>query len=138
MGLALVFAAGPTAGDIGSCSNTATELDRDAFVKNRKSVDCTRCTECGFNTARCQRACNPDIAPEIAFPDTCYPLQHDGDVCIRALRATSCDDYAAYVSDLSSSVPTECDFCQVAPLPDAGGQQEEGDAEAGAGDGGLP
>jgi hypothetical protein len=52
-----------------------------------------------------------DVPVQTAFPDRCVPLVHDGEVCLRALQYASCDDYRAYVSDVSPSVPTECNFC---------------------------
>jgi hypothetical protein len=39
------------------------------------------------------------------------PLVHDGEVCLRALDDGGCEDYRNYMSDLSPSVPTECNFC---------------------------
>jgi hypothetical protein len=36
-------------------------------------------------------------------------------VCLRALEAASCGTFATYVDDLAPAVPSECDFCRVAP-----------------------
>lgn len=108
----------PTVGDTGACGRTATELDRDKYANARKLQDCERCRECGLSTARCESACDPKALPEIALPATCRPLYHDGEVCLRALAAASCDTYATYVDDEAPATPTECDFCQV-PLPSA-------------------
>jgi hypothetical protein len=106
----------PTVGDTGACGRTATELDRERYGNARKLEDCQRCQECGLDTARCVSACDPKQLPEIALPPTCRPLFHDGEVCLRALAAASCDTYATYVDDESAATPSECDFCQV-PLP---------------------
>ena len=113
--LALVFGAGPTVGDVGSCGETATALDQPSFAAERKAVDCRRCTECGLTTQACATACDPGALPTVAWPSTCNPLQHDGDVCLRALEAASCGDYASFVSDMSPAVPGECDFCHIVP-----------------------
>ncbi len=110
--LALVFATAPTVGDIGSCGTTPTYLDIGAYEATRKMVDCTRCTECGLSTMRCMQACDSAAAPEAIVPSTCHPLLHDGEVCIRALDAASCSDYASYVSDVAPTAPTECEFCR--------------------------
>ena len=107
----------PTVGDTGGCGRTVTELDRDRYANARKLEDCERCQECGLDTARCQRACDPKQLPEIALPITCRPLFHDGEVCLRALGAASCDTYATYVDDDAPSTPSECDFCLVPPPP---------------------
>lgn len=109
----------PTVGDTGACGRTATDLDRDKYANARKLQDCERCQECGLTTARCESACDRKTLPEIALPATCRPLYHDGEVCLRALAAASCDTYASYVDDDAAATPTECDFCQV-PLPPPG------------------
>lgn len=106
----------PTVGDTGGCGRTATELDHDRYANARKLEDCQRCQECGLDTARCLRACDPRALPEIALPPTCRPLYHDGEVCLRAVDAASCGTFATYVDDASPANPTECDFCRV-PLP---------------------
>jgi hypothetical protein len=113
--LALVFGAGPTVGDIGSCSDQATALDLATFQGERKAVDCERCKQCGLVTQTCVDACNPAATSTVAWPLTCLPLEHDGVVCIDALQAASCSAYASYVSDAAPTVPTECDFCHVVP-----------------------
>ena len=111
--IALVFATAPTVGDVGACGKTATDLDLGAFAASRKSEDCARCQDCGLHTQRCQRACDPHQPSDTVFPPTCHPLYHDGEVCLRALRAASCDDYASYVDDVAPTEPTECDFCRL-------------------------
>lgn len=113
--IALLFCAAPTAGDIGGCGRDATLLSEPTYARTRKTIDCDRCRECGYATQRCARACDPKAPNDIGFPSTCYPLLHDGEVCVRALRAASCDDYGGYVDDAAPTVPTECDFCRVAP-----------------------
>jgi hypothetical protein len=110
----LVFGTGPAVGDVGGCGKTATELDEGAFRHGRKVVDCRRCTDCGLTTSRCARACDANDPGDVAFPPTCRPLYHDGEVCLRALLASSCSDYAAYVDDGAPAVPSECAFCREA------------------------
>jgi hypothetical protein len=105
----------PTAGDIGGCGTEVTDLDAGAFALARKDEDCRRCRECGLGTARCQRSCDPTKPSETSIPDTCKPVQHDGQVCLRALRAASCDAYATYVDDVAPSTPGECEFCKIPP-----------------------
>lgn len=109
--VALVFGVGATVGDIGSCGQTPANLDANAFATARKRVDCERCTECGISTERCAQACS-DAGPTETFPPNCAPLYQDGIVCLRALLAASCSDYATYVSDGERLVPTECEFCR--------------------------
>ena len=110
----LVFGTGPSVGDVGACGKTATDLDEAAFRHGRKVVDCRRCQDCGLTTARCTRACDPNDRSDVAFPPTCRPLYHDGEVCLRALLAASCSDYAGYVDDGAPEVPSECAFCREA------------------------
>lgn len=111
--VSIAFVAAPTVGDVGGCGKTATDLDFALFAHARKSVDCNRCRECGISTERCTRSCDPAKPSDVAFPPTCHPVLHDGEVCIRALKAASCSDYASYVDDSSPSVPSECDFCHL-------------------------
>jgi hypothetical protein len=113
--LAIVFGAAPTVGDVGACGQTAAALDEQAFAAERKALDCQRCTGCGLTTQACASACDPKAPSSVAFPATCFPLQHDGDVCLRALEAASCQDYVSFVSDDAPTVPSECDFCHVVP-----------------------
>ena len=112
-----VLSMAPTAGDVGGCGAEVTALDRDAFARVRKATDCERCQECGLGTARCLRSCDPQKPPETNIPSTCEPLLHDGEVCIRALRAVSCASYATYVADFSPSTPSECEFCRSGSAP---------------------
>ncbi len=116
--LALVFGAAPTVGDIGACGQQATPLDEALFAAQRKELDCQKCTECGFKTQTCVNACNPDQPSDVGWPATCFPLDHDGVVCIDALEAASCGIYASFVSDVDPTTPTECQFCL--DVPEAG------------------
>ena len=116
---ALVFGAGPTVGDVGSCGDAATDVDEGKFARARKKVDCDRCRECGLTSDRCVRACNETATTDFDVPDTCHPVTHDADVCLRALLAASCASYADYVDDDAPAIPSECEFCRVAS--DAGG-----------------
>jgi hypothetical protein len=123
-----VLTMAPTVGDVGGCGREATSLDRDNYAAARKEDDCRRCGECGIDTARCQRACDPALAPEIVVPDTCRPLLHDGEVCLRALRAASCGAYATYMDDEAPAIPSECAFCREPPPPPPGQTLGEGGA----------
>jgi len=116
--LALVFGTAPTVGDVGACGAKATPLDETVFKAQRKELDCQRCTECSLTTQACADACDPSKPSDVAWPDTCFPLEHDGVVCIDALEAASCQDYASFVSDVAPTVPTECQFCL--DVPEAG------------------
>ncbi len=120
--LALVFCLAPTAGNIGSCGQEAVLLDADKFFANKQYVDCSRCTECAIFTGQCDLACGK-IALVGVFPEGCFPLVHDGEVCLDALGVASCDDYASYMADEAATTPYECNFC---PL-DAEGQPDRGD-----------
>jgi hypothetical protein len=113
--LALVFTAAPTPGDVGSCGQQATALDEPLFLADRQALDCTRCMQCGLTTQACQNACNPKAPSPYVWAATCYPLQHDGVVCLDALEAASCSTYASFVSDVDPTIPTECQFCLVVP-----------------------
>lgn len=113
-----VLSMGPTAGDIGGCGSEATLLDVNDFAAARKDEDCKRCSDCGLTNARCTSACDAKKAPEVAIPQTCRPLQHDGEVCLRALGAASCADYAHYLDENAPTLPSECRFCRgAAPVP---------------------
>lgn len=114
LGLALIvllFCMAPTPGDIGGCGQSPDLLDAPTFFANKKLIDCSRCDECGFDESACSKACTDEYPIATAFPKDCYPLVHDGEVCLRALRHASCDDYASYVDDFAPSTPSECNFC---------------------------
>jgi hypothetical protein len=119
--LALLFCLAPTAGNIGSCGQEAVLLDESKFFANKQYVDCSRCTECAIFTGQCDAACGP-IAVVGQFPEGCFPLVHDGEVCLDALGVADCDDYASYMADQGATTPHECNFC---PL-DANGQPDRG------------
>lgn len=102
----------PTAGDVGGCGASVEELDEARFARARKLVDCQRCTECGIATERCKAACDPKAPNEVGFPARCYPLLHDGEVCLNALLASSCSTYELYVDDAVRAIPSECEFCR--------------------------
>ena len=110
--LALAFCAAPTPGDVGGCGQPAAELDPEIFFATKDSFDCQRCDECELSTSACERACG-EILTQSEFPEDCVPLVHDGEVCLRALLAASCDDYATYVREEAAQTPTECNFCPV-------------------------
>lgn len=107
--VAVFFLAAPTAGDIGSCNQTATDLDAAKFFEAKQTLDCQRCIDCQLLTKACDTACGAPQTGE--FPRACYPLVHDGEVCLDALRAASCTDYESFMADQDATVPTECDFC---------------------------
>jgi hypothetical protein len=111
----LVLVAAPTAGDIGSCGQEIEDLDAGRFFLAKADVDCEKCETCGLTTQACARACGPPV--EAAFPDGCYPLVHDGEVCLDALDAASCSDYTLFMADSGGSVPTECNFCPPREAP---------------------
>lgn len=128
---AIFFLAAPTAGDFGCFTTPVADLDPNKFFLAKQADDCAACTDCGFyhvevpdgggqpqtlfDTQACARACGPPMGG--TFPDLCYPLVQDGEVCLRALEAASCSDYQSYVADEGATIPTECDFC---PPRDAG------------------
>lgn len=105
----LAFCAAPVPGDVGGCNQSAEDLDPQVFFRTKARIDCDRCSECGFDTEACKRACQR--LTQSAFPKDCLPLAHDGEVCLRALLDASCGDYGDYVRDTAPTVPTECDFC---------------------------
>ncbi len=131
----LAFVAAPAVGDIGSCGQTLQELDAPKFFSAKESIDCEKCQSCGIKTAACDRSC--DFAPnQSSFPEDCLPLVHDGEVCLNALEASDCDDYRRFMSDLSPSVPTECNFCPPRPVAQgAGGGAGQGGAGGASADG---
>jgi len=125
----LLFATAPTVGNIGSCGQDPVDLDPEKFFTAKEGVDCRRCTECGLSTKPCARACDGEVEP-VQFPPGCYPLVHDGEVCLDALNAASCGDYEEYMADIGPTIATECNFCP--PRGDGAG------GAAGAGQGGSP
>jgi hypothetical protein len=113
--VALLFLAAPTPGDIGCANSPPLDLDPNKFFLAKQQDDCAACTACNFTTQACARACGAPMGG--SFPNQCYPLIRDGDVCLDALEAATCADYASYVADQGATTPTECDFC---PPRDAG------------------
>lgn len=103
----------PTPGDVGGCGQAPQELDAPIFFATKNQIDCEACSECGFDTQTCFNACATRDTRGERFPDGCVPLVHDGEVCLRALAHTGCDDYAKFVSDVGAEVPSECNFCPV-------------------------
>ena len=101
----------PTPGDVGGCGQPAQDLDADAFFQQKRRIDCRHCEDCGFSTETCEQACADEELTTDGFPAGCYPLVHDGEVCLRALDDASCSEYRTYVDDDSSRVPSECNFC---------------------------
>jgi hypothetical protein len=116
--VALTILAAPTVGDIGGCGQRVEQLDPAKFFAQKQIIDCTKCTACGFATASCERSCTERI-DDPAFPEDCFPLAHDGEVCLNALEAASCDAYAAFVDDVAPTIPTECNFCPLDRKPEA-------------------
>jgi len=114
LGLALLCLA-PVPGDIGACAQPADRLDAPTYFRAKATVDCRACRRCGIDGERCRAACAEP--PETEFPDGCEPVVHDGEVCLRALLATDCEDYAEILSDRQPRVPLECDFCPARRAP---------------------
>lgn len=112
----LLVVAAPVVGDIGSCGEPPADLDAASFFQKKATTDCGRCAECGFTTAACARACDPKQAPA-AFPEGCYPIVHDGEVCLRALEVASCETYTLFIADVGATIPTECNFCPAEEQP---------------------
>jgi hypothetical protein len=99
----------PTPGDIGGCGQTARDLDPVAFFQSKQTIECSRCQECRIRTPACELACSDAALPE-EFPEGCFPLVHDGTVCLRALVQASCEDHREFASE-PPRVPSECNFC---------------------------
>lgn len=112
-----LLAMAPTPGDVGGCGSDAELLDRASFEATRKLQDCRRCTECDVRGERCARACDTAAPSDIDVPTSCLPLLRDGQVCIRALDAASCADFATYVDDVAPRTPSECQFCRQGTSP---------------------
>jgi hypothetical protein len=99
----------PTPGDIGGCGQAAQDLDPETFFLSKQTIECDRCRECRIRTPACEAACSGEPVPT-EFPEGCFPLVHDGTVCLRALTRASCDDHRAFSGE-PPSVPSECNFC---------------------------
>ncbi|GAC1353163.1 MAG: hypothetical protein NVS3B20_20010 [Polyangiales bacterium] len=107
--LALLVSA-PVVGDVGACGAVAETLDAQRFFNARLEDECTRCNECANSSPGCRRACDRKTPRPLTFPPGCHPLVHDGEVCLHAIEALSCNAFGDLVSD-NPIVPTECDFC---------------------------
>lgn len=68
--------------------------------------------------ARGPNACKEGVCTAVEFLRDCYPVVHDGEVCLDALRSSSCGDYERYMSDTEPTIPTECNVCP--PCDDGG------------------
>ena len=86
------------------------------FFSEKQFTDCNMCQECGFDTQFCKDSC-VNLLLQSSFPDDCFPLVHDGEVCLNALRAEDCEGYGPYIDDVAPTVPTECNFCPVGERP---------------------
>jgi hypothetical protein len=107
LGAAICLA--PTPGDVGGCGQAAQDLDPPAFFLSLQSVQCSRCQECRIRTPACEAACSDAELPS-EFPEGCFPLVHDGTVCLRAMIQASCDDHREFAAE-PPQVPSECNFC---------------------------
>ena len=108
--IALLFCAAPVPGDVGGCGQAPSALDRRQFFESKRALDCVRCGECDVRSKRCEQACSPN-PPLEELPRGCDPLEHDGDVCLRALLDASCEEYSTFLRDTGAETPTECNFC---------------------------
>jgi hypothetical protein len=107
--LAALLCLAPAPGDIGGCGQTARDLDPEAFFASKQGIECSRCRECGLRTPACVVACGLGPIPN-EFPPGCFPLVHDGTVCLRALTQASCAEHRKVVAE-PPRVPSECNFC---------------------------
>ena len=107
--LGALFCLAPTPGDIGGCGQAAEDLDPATFFLSKQTIECNKCRECRIRTPACELACS-DTPPPAEFPEGCFPLVHDGTVCLRALTRASCDDHREFSGD-PPSTPSECNFC---------------------------
>lgn len=120
LALAALTCMAPTPGDIGGCGQPARLLDARRFFEKKRSIDCSACSVCGIRRRTCSTVCTDPVPNE--FPPGCFPLVHDGEVCLRALTYSTCDEYLGYLDERAPRVPTECEFCPTlsdggTPLP---------------------
>jgi hypothetical protein len=108
----VLLSAAPSVGNLGSCGQQAELLDAEKFYRAKAAVDCNRCSECGLATSACVNGCEQRLEAD-AFPEGCYPLVHDGEVCLDALDAVSCGTFEAFVAEEGATFPTECNFCPI-------------------------
>jgi hypothetical protein len=106
-----LLCAAPVPGDIGACGQPVARLDADTFFGAKRNIDCDHCKSCGIGNETCKTDCGHGSLEVSSFPGGCEPLVHDGEVCLRKLLQTGCDDYAQYLDDAAPTVPSECDFC---------------------------
>src|SRR5690606_7432639 len=99
----------PTPGDIGGCGQEPRLLGARRFFEEKRDVDCAACQSCGIENRTCNSVCTDP--PQTEFPPGCFPLVHDGEVCLRALHYSTCEEYKGYLDDRAPRVPSECDFC---------------------------
>jgi hypothetical protein len=109
LALGAMFCLAPTPGDIGGCGREPQDLDAAVFFQSKQSIECERCQDCRIRTPACELACSGGEAAQ-EFPEGCFPLVHDGTVCLRALTQASCDDHREFEGD-PPRVPSECNFC---------------------------
>lgn len=112
----------PTPGDIGGCGKSPKLLSAGKFFATKRQLDCGACQTCNIQNVTCSTTCTEPI-PD-SFPRGCFPLVHDGEVCLRALSYSTCEEYRTYLDDETPEVPTECNFCppraEATPEVDAG------------------
>jgi len=109
------LAAAPTPGDVGGCGQHPDLLDGPTFFQRKHDIDCKRCSDCDVHTHFCGDAC-AGHHEDPGFPDGCFPLVHDGEVCLNAIESSSCGEYDDYSRDDGRVLPSECQFCpEVAP-----------------------
>jgi hypothetical protein len=99
----------PTPGDLGGCGQEPRLLGARRFFEEKREVDCSACSTCGIVNRTCSSVCTDPVTA--AFPEGCFPLVHDGEVCLRALSYSTCEEYAGYLDDRAPRIPSECDFC---------------------------
>ena len=107
--LGALFCLAPTPGDIGGCGQSPQDLDPATFFLSKQTIECSKCRECRIRTPACELACS-DAPAATEFPEGCFPLVHDGTVCLRALTRASCDDHREFSGE-PPSAPSECNFC---------------------------
>jgi hypothetical protein len=94
---------------VGGCGEPARDLDPTVFFLSKRGIECQRCDECGIRSAACQEACGDGAIPN-DFPAGCFPLVHDGTVCLRAITQSSCAAHRRAMG-VPPLVPGECNFC---------------------------
>lgn len=103
----------PAPGDVGGCGQVPRDLDPVVFFSSKRFLECQRCRDCTLDTPACTEACEGNSALE-EFPESCFPLVHDGTVCLRAIDEADCDRHRRAMST-PPSVPSECNFCPLVP-----------------------